>query len=607
MDVAVVITAYRQPGLMMDAVVSALDQKFGGAWGIVIVNDGCPYQETNERCCIARAAWPDRVLYARTLNCGVAAARNAGTELALISWPTLRAVFFLDGDDCLYPWALQRTYDALVATAADWVFTDMTAFGASRQFYGMAGVYSPLEAFIANYMGMASMISRGVLDAGLRFDTAMKSGLEDWDYWLKLARAGFRGAYVPGAGVLYRHRNDSATARVHRNPNCVLSQLYRNNAEWVNPINAVRLEEIEAPRWALVANGSVTLCTDPSRLNHAIPFAAFLEHAQEMQVGVGLPAYLVTSTKAFLRRLETSGRLHGILWDLERRAARLDRPVALVRESGHLRVREGGHSRNAPAHMAMVRLDVALENRTSWAVPSISSERDALFELETALGAFRRGYSTQRGTPPELACNSNFRLRKNLTHAANQLFGTTALFPLSGTDKLRVGFVIVGECDKQSKRHVLAAVRLASDHGCSTHLFWFRDRFSRVGTSIMELFSTVTILSTEELGCLHAGKPSPDLVGLFATLHIVVDHECPEWLALAMELKRWPVTVLYSACARPAGCSRDTISRAILAEPAISAYVTDNEELRVRIVGEGVPSSKVPAEYSGFFRGNRHD
>ncbi|MFC7540066.1 glycosyltransferase family 2 protein [Siccirubricoccus deserti] len=41
-EVAVVIPAYRQPGLLAEAVLSALDQQGAPPTAVVVVDDGCP-------------------------------------------------------------------------------------------------------------------------------------------------------------------------------------------------------------------------------------------------------------------------------------------------------------------------------------------------------------------------------------------------------------------------------------------------------------------------------------------------------------------------------------------------------------------------------------
>jgi glycosyltransferase involved in cell wall biosynthesis len=144
--VCVVITAYRQPGLLPESVASVLRQN--PRCRIVIVNDGCPYPETHEFCVRAREAYPDYIRYIRQRNGGPGAARNAAIELALRIWPNFSAMFFLDGDNRLGISTLRQMYDSMVRQDSDWVFSDLHLIG-SNALVGMAGEYCVLRAYAA--------------------------------------------------------------------------------------------------------------------------------------------------------------------------------------------------------------------------------------------------------------------------------------------------------------------------------------------------------------------------------------------------------------------------------------------------------------------------
>ena len=192
-DLVAVIPVYRQPGLLPEAVLSAIAQHTKP--GVVIVNDGCTMPETDIVCRIFADAWPDQVRYVRQPNQGLAAARNKGVQCALQQWPSLKAVFFLDADNRLAPYALARMYEVMQRENAAWVFPDLNIFG-MPDFMGMAGSYSVAEHITANVSDAGSLVNRAVFDAGVRFDPTLRLGLEDWDFWLSAAGYGFRGTHA---------------------------------------------------------------------------------------------------------------------------------------------------------------------------------------------------------------------------------------------------------------------------------------------------------------------------------------------------------------------------------------------------------------------------
>src|SRR3546814_10759216 len=79
-------------------------------------------------------AHPDRIVYLRQPNGGLSAARNTGIDFALKTWPSVQAIYLLDADNRLFPYALQRAWDALMADPlAGWAYPDVDMFGADRK------------------------------------------------------------------------------------------------------------------------------------------------------------------------------------------------------------------------------------------------------------------------------------------------------------------------------------------------------------------------------------------------------------------------------------------------------------------------------------------
>src|SRR5262249_26829976 len=146
-------------------------------------------------------AHPGRVYYLHKRNGGLSAARNTGIEFALAAFPALEATYFLDSDNRIRPCLLQRLLDALRRSepAGGWAYPDIDKFGIP-DFVDTSGRYSPLEHLFRNISEAGSMASRRMLDAGLRFDTGMRNGSEDWEFWLQGLEYGFRGVHVPRAG-----------------------------------------------------------------------------------------------------------------------------------------------------------------------------------------------------------------------------------------------------------------------------------------------------------------------------------------------------------------------------------------------------------------------
>jgi glycosyltransferase involved in cell wall biosynthesis len=216
-QVAVIIPTYKQPGLLAEALDTALRQRCDFGYSIIVVEDGCPFWETAQVCRDFAAAHPGRIHHLRKRNNGLSAARNTGIEFALAACPGLEAVYFLDSDNRIQPPLLQRLFDALRRSGPEigWAYPDIDKFG-FPEFCDTSGDYSPLEHLFRNVSEAGSMAARRLLDAGARFDETMRKGWEDWEFWLQGLELGFRGVHVPFAGFCYRRRGESMLTNAER-------------------------------------------------------------------------------------------------------------------------------------------------------------------------------------------------------------------------------------------------------------------------------------------------------------------------------------------------------------------------------------------------------
>lgn len=173
---------------------------------ILIIDDASTSAETLAALEAAEAV-PSVTVLRQPTNQGVAAARNRGLD-------TCRGDFavFLDADDLFTAPSLAAFHDALAnAPDASFAYPTVTCFG-NRNDTFPAPEFNAYLLHHANICPIASMITRGAIDSGVRFDTAISVGHEDWDYWLRLVDAGYLGCAAPDAVLLYRRvgftRND---------------------------------------------------------------------------------------------------------------------------------------------------------------------------------------------------------------------------------------------------------------------------------------------------------------------------------------------------------------------------------------------------------------
>lgn len=323
---AIVIPVFKHSMLIAEAIESALSQVTDFEFRVVIINDGCPYPETELTCSAYARTYPNRVHYLRKKNGGLSSARNFGIEYSLEEWPHLQAIYLLDADNRLLPASMQRAFNCLAqAGFKGWVYPDIDMFG--YPWYGdFSGSYSVLTHLTTNICEAGSMISRDLLDRGVRFDESMRLGFEDWEFWLAAAETGARGHHCPGFGFQYRKRAESMLSDSNRDSEEIISYVRRKHAKLYKPAKIVSLEQEESPRYAiyLADTQQYLLTTDPDTgiVMSTDEFHSKWWSAIAAPHRHSMPGFMVTTSSKTLKLLSEKKLLHWTLWRLEDALAR---------------------------------------------------------------------------------------------------------------------------------------------------------------------------------------------------------------------------------------------------------------------------------------------
>lgn len=206
--VSVIIPAYNCARYIADAIESVRAQSFTDR-EIIVVDDG---STDDTRGVLARCAAQVRYIYQE--NRGPAAARNTGIRSSFGEF-----VAFLDADDLWLDGYLDKCMSLMAAGGHDLVMTDnyfhvydeegtlVRKEYRSRENY--AGnedrLYEALfNRFYGGFWGeIRIVIRRSALDAVGLFDEGLTNS-EDWDMWLRFARARLAVGYIREPLFVYR-------------------------------------------------------------------------------------------------------------------------------------------------------------------------------------------------------------------------------------------------------------------------------------------------------------------------------------------------------------------------------------------------------------------
>jgi glycosyltransferase involved in cell wall biosynthesis len=208
--VTVVMPAYNAGRTVGAAVTSVLWQTLRDV-ELIVVDDG----STDETAAVVEAI-PGPVRLLRQENRGVAAARNAGIEVARGTF-----IAFCDADDLLLDAHLEalldvwhRDADGGMATAnAYWLLPGGISPRKLRHRGRFPSYAEQRTALLqSNFVSTMSLVPRDLLRRVGTFDETLRQA-EDWELWLRIVFAGHRVAQQPRPLALYRWSTDGLSSQ----------------------------------------------------------------------------------------------------------------------------------------------------------------------------------------------------------------------------------------------------------------------------------------------------------------------------------------------------------------------------------------------------------
>lgn len=184
-------------------------------------------------------------------NQGLSSARNTGIKHARCEF-----ILFIDSDDLIEPTAAEKWFWFLnTHPIVNFVDSFHVAFGELN--YLWTGGFHDAELNLdRNRISMLCMVRKSVFIKVGMFDESIRSGLEDWDFWLKCASYGIWGQTVPEFLAWYRVRNDHSDRWINLNENNIVKfkevlknkypNLYSGDFPKIDNIVDLDLTEIEA-------------------------------------------------------------------------------------------------------------------------------------------------------------------------------------------------------------------------------------------------------------------------------------------------------------------------------------------------------------------------
>lgn len=330
--VAVMITAFRIGPVLTDTILSALSQQHVNPVAVLLVIDGCPETETTRA--IAQryiSAYPGLFQVMWLENGGVSRARNRGLQWLLDRHPKLEAIYCLDGDDLISTTAVATGLLALREAQArqparrfGWVVSNKMNFGDDYNYIETPERFRPASYLSVNLSQPSCLYNAEMFRQGLRWDETMRSGVEDWEFWLAAIAGEFEGVFNPRDLLYYRRLMGNRSSVNRRNDAYNIPYMRRKHASLFRAQAVLSDEQDTAPRFAFGAPDAdpFELTTDPAAPGRPLPlYTARNALAARLQRGAAeayvydpyAPDLFVVMDDDLRARLLDAGLLRGLL------------------------------------------------------------------------------------------------------------------------------------------------------------------------------------------------------------------------------------------------------------------------------------------------------
>jgi FMN phosphatase YigB (HAD superfamily)/GT2 family glycosyltransferase len=194
-SVAIVIPCFNHGRFVRVALDSARAQTQAGI-ECVVVDDGSTDADT---VAVLRQLADEGVRVLCQPNGGLSAARNAGVRAT-------QADFFvpLDADDFLHPEFVERLIEPMQRERGlGYCYSHVQLVGSDPGTW-FCPPFDERTLVYQNLSTATALVRRAAFDAVGGYRAEMSAGYEDWDFWLALTCAGFRGRCVPERLFYYR-------------------------------------------------------------------------------------------------------------------------------------------------------------------------------------------------------------------------------------------------------------------------------------------------------------------------------------------------------------------------------------------------------------------
>lgn len=223
--ISVIIPCYND-GKYLPETIEQLKKQSTPADEIIIVNDGSTDAATIEL--LAQLEKDPLIQVLHKTNGRMAAARNYGVTHAKGD-----IIVTLDADDYFDPSFFKKGVEILQNEPATGVVTSYIQYFGNRNGKAKPRGGNAFNFLFSNQCSACAMVRRTAWDQIEGYDESMKLGYEDWEFYIRITKAGWHVHLIPEFLLYYRQTKKSTLANdTHPNRKQIIQYIIEKHKDW---------------------------------------------------------------------------------------------------------------------------------------------------------------------------------------------------------------------------------------------------------------------------------------------------------------------------------------------------------------------------------------
>lgn len=264
--ISIIIPCYNHDAYLLEAIDSVLASTFRD-FEIIVVDDGS--DEAKTLSVLTEINRPQTFVMHQE-NQGLSAARNAGINLS-----SGKYILCLDADDMVTPTLLEKSFQVLENCPKTGVVATLPQHFGDQNYIWRPIPFSFYQLLRENLLHATCLFRRNIWKTIGGYDENMRKGCEDWEFWIRVAKAGWEFTRIDEPLFLYRKDGQSMVSETVKGRHEIFSYIKQKHPDLYVSSKQIALfkqwflDTLKTREYAVLLIG-LFRCTLPYRLRAAM-------------------------------------------------------------------------------------------------------------------------------------------------------------------------------------------------------------------------------------------------------------------------------------------------------------------------------------------------